>query len=542
MKLILLILYCLTLGYCRDVLNKHTGVICGLMKTGKNPTYIDVNINKIVSNEQQVKFPVFILHYTDLLEIASLPNREKYQNQFATDKKSAWNYVYPDTNDIDLENRATFKVKYSNGVEKYTLNKPIVYQGDGIHYNVEKDGLYCVYIAQPLNVESFEAPITFKQSHGNLPYIIYIMYRQSWFVLVLSILVFAYLFYYILRFKVGKDFTNLNSLSIISKATIFYVTFPFIITTSISLLLNFIYNNWIETSSNNFIFNLLNLGNVWLSLTFGTCCKYFILLFSMGFGTVYYFRGNTKNYRELPTKLHQISFYFFIINLVIISLISFTSYQIDHTHNIMDSPFLGVLMLFDLIWVILSIIYYFKTKKLIAKFPPISNTNENSSDLNAEIVKSFRRSILVIFFLPILTTSISMFYYVLRSTDSSIDFSKLPSPAQDPDGDVLSILLAESLENGVLNGPINVLYLNNALNVLLPVIFIYAIWIRTNTGLIIEDDSMNNGYANVSEFIISDEDLQLENNDSNEEIFDDGSNDPPSRDEGKNDNSGGRKP
>ena len=41
------------------------------------------------------------------------------------------------------------------------------------------------------------------------------------YVIVLAIILFIYLLNYILKFKVGKDFKDLDSVSVISKAVIF---------------------------------------------------------------------------------------------------------------------------------------------------------------------------------------------------------------------------------------------------------------------------------------------------------------------------------
>lgn len=524
MLLRLYLFFILGLVIAKDALSEYSGVLCTLVKTGKNPAYINVELQSHNSfSKEETVFPIFILRYTDLLNIKYLPNALKYLREFTSSKPKAFSYIVPDDDTFHPEDRNKFIVEYLKD-DLNTINEGLTKE-KSIHYPVKEDGYYCIYIAQPLTVSEFRAAVTIRNSYGNLPYTNYSEYKQKWVLFFLSIIVFAYLLYFVIS-KVGKDFSNLNSLSLISRATIFYILLPFILITGYNLLLWWIFNNFISSSSDNWIFNVLNFFSYWLNLNFLIFYKYSILIFSMGFGTIYYLRGNTKGLRELPQSLHRYSWYLLVGNIIFNGLVSTRFFRLDNSVMVVDSisiSFIGILSVLSMTWTILSSVYYFKTKKIIKKFPPISNSPD-SVDLNEGILRSFRSLIIIIFFLPVVIHVVGGIFLALSSKDSIIDYSKLPSSDQDPDGDVATILFADSIENSYFNGTVDVLSLSLSLDILLPIIGIYAIWIRSNFGMIVKEDENGDGYRDVDQFVISDdEDEESEESDD----FDDGLNETP---------------
>ena len=79
------------------------------------------------------------------------------------------------------------------------------------------------------------------------------------YVIVLAIILFIYLLNYILKFKVGKDFKDLDSVSVISKAVIF----SFIPIYSCQFLYVdwvILENNFFDTSKDSMLMNLAKQG------------------------------------------------------------------------------------------------------------------------------------------------------------------------------------------------------------------------------------------------------------------------------------------
>ena len=500
----------LSLVWAREVLDKSTGVKCWFMKTGKGETYIELGVEKLKTSNAKVKIPIFILHYPDLAHITLLPNKELYQEIYK-DKEEAWRYVYDDSEENPEEDRATFIVQYDEGYKEKMWNKPIVAGEPPLHYPIESDGYYCVYTAQPLEVSSFEIPITFMQSHGNLDYLNYLIYTNVLYILVISLLVFGYLLNYLLKFKIGKDFGNLNQLSIISRITVFYVLLPFIVLLFVTWIVDFLQNNFVKTSSNDIVFRLISKARLAAFIVYQIAINYMILLFAMGFGTIYYFQGNSRDFRELPTKLNQTSRYLFLVNgiIALIAVIFYPQYvdpaqSYQNQNTAMPPAIVMVLGGFNLVFFVLTFIYYFKTKKIIAKFPPISNSVSNSTELNAKIVKAFKRSFFVIFILPILVGIVSAIIYGINVANSLGQYNELPT--DDPNGDGISIINSVILEFVFLQSPIIMMVWSQWLSVLLSVIGIYAIWIKGNADLLV-DDELDDTFASptVREFVISDE-------------------------------------
>jgi ABC-type multidrug transport system fused ATPase/permease subunit len=504
------ILSLLSLVWAREVLDKSTGVKCWFMKTGKRESYIELGVEKLKSSNPKVKIPIFILHYPDLAHITLLPNKEQYLTIYK-DKKEAWRYVYDDNGDTPEEDRATFIVQYDEGFKDKTWNKPIVAGDPPLHFPIESDGYYCVYTAQPLEVSSFEIPITFKQSHGNLDYLNYLIYSNLMYILALSSFVFGYLLNYLLKFKIGLDFGNLNQLSIISRITVFYVLLPFIVLLIVTWIVDSLQNNFVSTASNDAIFQLITKLGLAAFIIYQISINYMILLFAMGFGTIYYFQGNSRHFRELPTKLNQTSRLLLVANCVvaIVAVIFYPQYvdpaqSYQSQNSTMPPAIVVVLGGFNFVFFVLTFIYYFKTKKIISKFPPISNSVTNSTELNAKIVKAFKRSFLVIFILPMLVGIVSALIYGVNVVKSMGQYSQLPT--DDPNGDGISIINSVILEFVFLKSPIILMVWSQWLSVLLSVIGMYAIWIKGNADLLdINEPEDTFVSPTVRDFVISDE-------------------------------------
>lgn len=486
------------------VLGYEKGAICGPISQRKGKGYIKVDGSKL---PQDFKLPTLIFHYTDLLNFTNLPNVEKYFDDYA--KHEISDSLFDENNSkFNLKVASDFKIDDAKLYNGYTdANK-------NVEYIVYDTGIYCVYIGK-LEDKKIHVPVVFKNSYGNLTYIEYTVYSQMKYVIVLATGLFIYLLNYILKFKVGRDFKDLDSVSVISKAVIFLVLLPFILVNSYIWIGAFLENNFFDSSKDAMLMNLAKQGAQFLSIAFNTYTICILLLFSMGYGVIYYHNGNSHRYRLFPHQTFVRIVGFFVTNLVVIYiyllllngaksdtpfLTGFEQLEPPSSGSAILNFFAGLTGLFSITWFILIVYFYFRTKKTISLFPP----DPNDEDSTQRVVLAFKRSIFIILVLPIIVMFIAGFIIASKVvsgiTDSLPDFPSGDTANYDS---VIQILaLEKSMQVAVLP-----MLLSNWIYFFAAVIGLFFIWIKDNNGLIIDrnvDDPIEN--ADVSQFNISDED------------------------------------
>ena len=485
------------------ILGFEKGVICGPISQRKGKGYIKVDGSKL---PQDFKLPTLIFHYTDLLNFTNLPNVEKYFDDYAKHQIS-------DSLFDDDKSKFNLKVASDFQIDDAKLYNGYIDTNKNVEYIVYDTGIYCVYIGK-LEDKKIDIPVVFKNSYGNLTYIEYTIYSQMKYFIVLAIILFIYLLNYILKFKVGKDFKDLDSVSVISKAVIFLVLFPFILVNSYMWIGSFLENNFFDTSKDSMLMNLAKQGAQFLSIAFNTYTICILLLFSMGYGVIYYHNGNSHRYRLFPHQTFVRIVGFFVTNLVVIYiyllllngsksdtpfLTGFDQLEPPSSGSAVLNLFAGLTGLFSITWFILIVYFYFKTKKTISHFPP----NPNDEDSTQRVVLAFKRSILIILILPIIVMFIAGLITASRVVRGIAD--SLPDyPSGDTvnfDSVIRMLALEKSMEVAVLP-----LLISNWIYFFSAVIGLFFIWIKDNNGLIIDrnvDDPIEN--ADVSQFNISDE-------------------------------------
>ena len=81
---------------------------------------------------------------------------------------------------------------------------------------------------------------------------------------------------------------------------------------------SFLENNFFDTSKDSMLMNLAKQGAQFLSIAFNTYTICILLLFSMGYGVIYYHNGNSHRYRLFPHQTFVRIVGFFVTNLVVI--------------------------------------------------------------------------------------------------------------------------------------------------------------------------------------------------------------------------------
>ncbi|KAI5965250.1 uncharacterized protein KGF55_001470 [Candida pseudojiufengensis] len=511
------------------IATNERGLVCSPVQLNpKNPlkSYIKLRTSSLREPEikDKLKIEALIFHYPDIVNFTSIPTLEEYTTLYPKDKESLYKKMLTDDDKFDLTAESGFEV-----------DKSKIYEGDltttteDIIYQIPQSGIYCVYIApifknkqdEKLSL-NFKVPIVFKNYYGNLAYPIYLVYSQLKYTIVVSIIMFIVLFNYILRFKIGENFKNLNSISVISKGVLFLILAPFIVICIYNGFVFWLINSFLETDEKSFIITVLLFISETAEFIYSNFRSYIVLLFSMGFGVIYYYNGNSQNYRLFPQDSFRkiTALLFFNIGLVIFT--NLLNYLFPTTKNEIFGMFANVgsssttlpfngkdkktnfmlllntlVSLFQLCWFILSIVFYFKTKKTIATFPSSSDF-----DSNAKVTSAFNKSFFVIMILPIITAIVGASisgYFAVQNFDKFPDFPQ--NTNREP----------------VYQSAITVMILENALGkFIMPLVYsglfyffclilsIFFIWIKDNNGLIYcEDDPV--AYADVSNFNISDD-------------------------------------
>lgn len=456
---------------------------------GNNAT-ITAHLKKISSSD--AKIPLLIFRYSQIEEFNGIPPWEVFnhrQEEFA-DKiigSDGGFLAEPISDDFNAE------------FGKFQLS-----DSDEVVFNVKESGIYCAYAFQPKGVDSFSLRIDARNSYGYLQFPMYILYKQGIYFTILASLLAGGLIHYILRFKVGEDFKNLNSISIISKAMIFYVLSPMILIAILQSLGSLIANHISLVDSNSLILFV----PTWLSLSFAIVIRFFTLLFAMGYGVIYCHEEDSAKYRKIPVTLWKRATTFFAVDFLsfaayclLTKLTNNTLFGMDE--NMFDpsssnsSNIVSVLLMvfqlitsvFPLIWFIFSMIHYFRTKTSITKFPVTANPEDNSKLLSA-----FRKSFVLIFVLPLATSLaigvITGMKFAAASGGSDI-FPAPPELSGHPDIDRLSMQLygvkvAEMIYFDSLF--ITSMAWSSYVNVFLTVAAVFAIWSKNNYGIVIDKE------------------------------------------------------
>lgn len=482
------------------VLTYKQGVFCSpVERTGDiEKAYVELRANKDVIDK---KIPGLIFHYPEIVNFSSVPILEIFTQLYPENKDHLYKQM--------LDGEGKFKLGAAEG---YSVDDLKYWSGiidKDVKFAIPTSGIYCVYIAPNQEKEfDFKLPVVFRNYYGNLNYSEYLIYSQLKYVIALAIILFAALFNYILRFKVGKDFQNMDSISVISKTIILLILAPFIAVYIFDWFVLLLRNNFEGSHQKSFVLSVLRFFSQFGDALYGAFTSYAVLLFSMGFGVIYYYNGNSQHYRLFPQESMKKITAFFFLNIIVLLLYSLSlqgtsqNYLVGVQQNAFDGKFTALFgalaSLFALSYYILSVIFYFKTKKTIATFPPASDAE--STD---KIVSAFNKSFFVILVLPFITTLLAGIVAGIFMVNSA---GNVPDFPQHTDRDTiyqsaLTILVFENSFKGVL---LPIVW-SNWIYFFALIISIFFIWIKDNNGLIVDHNANDPiEYADVPNFDISD--------------------------------------
>lgn len=508
---------------------KNHGVVCGYVKYNANTkkeAAVSLYIKNIAGTDESkftdLKIPTLVFRYLHIANFSNLPPIQRFDSEYRARFNEEATGIPLKDNKFDLK----LESGYSSIDEEKIYNDYVTPEkADGsdsehvdVIFPVKEDGYYCVYVVPPTDIglTDVQIPVRFYNSYGNLPYLRYVAYTQLKYIILVGLGLAGLLIHAILKYRVGDDFKNLNNVSLISKAVIFYILLPEILLWIFTYISEGLTNVFSPTDDPSTFLGLVALFNQWAVQIINAFQCYCFLLFVMGYGVMYYHKGSSRNYRRFPTKLSKLSFRLFISNVVIATIALF-QYKITESFNVvLGDPsgnqlldgslgqtatlvLSGILGIYGIVWFALTFVFYFKTKKTIASFAPVTtNAEEDATIANSKIIQSFRRSILIIFLIPVILGISTGFITFYRLSGSFEKLGFTPGVERVPN----SYIFFETQEMLLKNPCVLMLMFWAASgSQLLTVLGIYLVWIKDNNGLVVDEKD----YDAVANFEISDE-------------------------------------
>ncbi|CCG20969.1 hypothetical protein CORT_0A05820 [Candida orthopsilosis Co 90-125] len=410
------------------ILSYEKGLSCSRVERSSKleDAYITFHVDLMIAD---LKIPGLIFHYPDIVNFSSIPTIEEVNQLYPKEKKRLYKRSLTEDGKFNLE-----------AAEGYTVDESKLWTGivdKDTKFNIPQSGIYCAYIAPDnKNQANFNLPIVFKNHYGSLSLRNYVFYSQLKFLVPISVVIFVALHRFI---KVGKGSTTRNSISFISNQVIFAILVPFTVLHFYTLIVYWIKNNFYDSSQNTYITCILYTTAQLADSAFNSFTSYAIVLFAMGYGTIYYHSEKTGQYRLFPQG-SLINLNLFLAGDIVLSYFTeihsqrhSRSYGDDFNGKttIIQISFVSIIIrivsiFIDFVWLILPFTFYFRTKKDIATSPPITPDAKD----NDKVLSSCKKTFIVIFLSTIIK---AMSFAVISLLVALIGGYNLPSFPEDTD-------------------------------------------------------------------------------------------------------------
>lgn len=392
--------------YQPTVLNYTEGVVCRYIhkhENNPNGSYIRLIADESIT---EYKIPGFIFP-PEIINHPNIPTFKGFTELYSTNKTKLYQEI--------LNKDGLFNVESSWA---HTEDGVIFWSGiidKEILFPVPISRIYCVYIAPNHETElGFELPVEFRQHYGNLSYAQYLYYASVKTVLTIAFALLAISSYFALTHNVERNPRDISSIEAITKTFVFLTLIPFVIAFSIEFIHLFIENNIVATYQKSRIIKALQITAMFVIQFHLVFKSYTALLFSMGFGVIFYYNDKSISYRDFPLDrgwfnkgtaylIFDVIVGFIWLRFLMQETISLVGIPIKQEGYNFASYFIYVRQLNFVIWFVLSVLSYFKTKKNITTTPP--NVDMGSTD---NVVMAFKRSSLVIWILPVVAKGVIM--------------------------------------------------------------------------------------------------------------------------------------
>lgn len=464
-----------------------------------------------------LKIPLLLFRYDDILNFTALPSKEEYSEGFSS------NYSYTTLNwdDYFLKDVVDFeKNKFILNLYKgyNEIDNKRIYNGyldaekinrdSAVTLTVFETGMYCAYIAPPIDrgITEMIAPIKVYHSEFFSSNMLYANYSLAKYIIGLGILLAVYLINHISKFRRDREW-NINNIPIISKAAIFYVLLPFLSFISLEWIVLFIEIHCRLNRSRILFFEYFRLTYQWIQPNWDILLRFYVLLFAMGYGVIYYNRGASRTFSKMPKRARYLAWSLFITNIIVTNIdhiyknhnAYLKSYQFLTTHK-ETIEFICMICstccsTFPYVWDCASIYHYSKTKRIVKKLPPMATELEGIG-INVRILTAFKQSLIIMAispFVPLLsliTSGLRMFVLIVLSLDNLVPTDMKIGAERTSRQELIFLVNFENyrLQHIMKAAVISPEGWPRAIKIYVTIGLIYMIWIRTNNALVIENE------------------------------------------------------
>ena len=509
----------------RKVLDAYSlGVSCLPIRNEPEATLlggIKVSLDELKLNDGQeptdLKIPVLLFRYDDILNFTTLPSWEEYDEGYASNYSSSnlnWdNYFLKNSVDFE-ENKFILDLYegYSEIDEKRIYNGFLDLSKEDDHAEAllpaYETGKYCAYVAPPINrdIKTMNISLALQFSKFYSTSMSYVDYCQLKYIIGTGLLLVIYLINNILKFKKDKQ-SDIKNMPIISKTVIFYVLIPLLSLMSLEWFVVFIEIHCNLSNRKISCFEYSRLIIELIQPNWRILLRFYVLLFTMGYGVIYYHKGASRTFSKMPRRTMNVAWLLFVTDLTVSNIENASSkfekyLMVHHTLALFEDMidficticFIGSYVL-PFVWYFVSFIYYFKTRNIIKKLPPTSTVTEGI-DANTRIMKAFKQSSLVIFISPTISglawfssfvrMVVKTFYSAINDISSDLDINEKISSRD-------SLIKLVKLSHSIMlfsEDSVKSIFEKwpGAIKIYLTIALLYVIWIRNNNALVVEDE------------------------------------------------------
>ena len=302
---------------CLPIINEPEATLLGGIK---------VFLDELKLNDGQeptdLKIPVLLFRYEDILNFTTLPSWEEYDEGYASNYSSnnlnSDNYFLKNSVDFE-ENKFILDLYegYSEIDERRIYNGFLDLSKEDGHAEAllpaYETGLYCAYVAPPINrnIKTMNISLALQYSKFYSTSMSYVDYCQVKYIIGTGLLLAIYLINNILKFQKDKQL-DIKNMPIISKTVIFYVLIPLLSLMSLEWFIVFIEIHCNLSSRKIRCFEYSRLIIELIQPNWRILLRFYVLLFTMGYGVIYYHRGASRTFSKMPRRTRMWHGYFLL--------------------------------------------------------------------------------------------------------------------------------------------------------------------------------------------------------------------------------------
>lgn len=434
-----------------------------------------ISVEKNIKDPEQLEIPTLVVSLTDKMRFQSDLAWSQYNPEALFEV-----YDYEDGESNNYDRSENFfdksKNKFKVTVEGEPLDSLAYFNGalsksKPVKFPVPTTDVYCVFtVPHKANIKSVSIAVVYKNSYGYLAFPSYAFLQELKLALVLVFIEAALIFWSIYKSTIQSS----SNLSVVSRTVIFFIFTPFfslILIETVSLGLR----NVSEPRRLGGLYFFLKSVIHFARKIFYIYIDYWILLFAMGYGVIYYDKNAPGNHKIFPSRLASFAkilllsnISIFIVNNLVSALLrtdfaadvpdafSKLNPDVDYSFIYTLHDFCRFLLgIFPAVW-FGSVFYHFK---------------ESLALVNSPLKTKFKLSIILTLTFEIISVLLMLIYSYVNSAKSPAKMGLLRES-----------YVAES-KACFDTGQLKAIFWSQDANIQLLILVFLLFWVRDNSGL-----------------------------------------------------------